>query len=176
MPGPIDQPPIETDRLLLRAFSPRDAPDVQRLAGRREVAETTLHIPHPYRDGMAENWIATHAQGRADGSAITFAVTRKDSGLLLGAVSLTGIEKHGGELGYWIARPYWGKGYCTEAASALIAYVSRGLGIERVRAEHLSSNPASGRVLQKLGMHHVASKRKPDRRGVMADIEVWETP
>ena len=55
-------PTLTTDRLVLRAFTLDDAPRVQALAGRMEIARTTLTIPHPYEDGMAEEWISTHAQ------------------------------------------------------------------------------------------------------------------
>ena len=150
---PPPQPELETARLRLRAFVATDAPAVQRLAGDRRVADTTLTIPHPYPDGAAEAWIATHAPAWAAGTQLTYAVTARADGALLGAVGLALEPEHASaELGYWIAVPEWGKGYATEAAAALCGHAFTTLGIHRIQARHLLRNPASGRVMQKLGM------------------------
>src|SRR6476620_2727177 len=68
------QPTLETPRLTLRPFVPEDGPTVERLAGAREVAETTLTIPHPYPPGGGAMWIATHASGWESGTTVTFAM------------------------------------------------------------------------------------------------------
>lgn len=146
-------PVLESARLLLRPFSAADAPEVQRLAGSRAIADTTLNIPHPYEDGMAEAWIARHPAAFDAGELATFAITLKAGGALLGAISLT-IERRfdRAELGYWIAEPYWGNGYCTEAAHRVVDYGFGELRLNRIHATHLARNPASGRVMQKIGM------------------------
>ncbi len=167
------QPVIETGRLLLRPFTAGDAGDVQKLAGRREVAETTSYIPHPYEDGMAEAWIASHAVAWADRTRISYAITVKDSGQLIGAVSLSQIDREKAELGYWIGLPYWGNGYCTEAAAELLKRAPLEFGISNIRAVHLSANPASGRVLQKLGLTYAGHEQVPDRNGAMSDVGVY---
>ena len=149
------QPTLTTERLILRPFEPEDAPDVQRLAGDRAVADTTERIPHPYEDGMAETWIATHPQGFRESKECTFAVVLKDGHQLIGAAGLTLTMVHArGELGYWIGREFWNRGYCTEAARAVIEYGFSVLGLHRIQAQHLARNPASGRVMLKLGMQH----------------------
>ncbi len=79
-------PSLSTARLVLRPFQPADAADVQRLANDREVAAGTLRLPHPYPDGLAEAWIATHEDDWRRGLAARFAVTR--DGVLLGAIGL----------------------------------------------------------------------------------------
>jgi [ribosomal protein S5]-alanine N-acetyltransferase len=79
------QPSLCTDRLLLRPFLVEDAPDVRGLAGDAAVADTALDIPHPFEDGMAEGWIATHAEGFQAGKLAVFAVTAAESGELCGA-------------------------------------------------------------------------------------------
>ncbi len=109
-------PSLQTDRLILRPFSPKDAPVVQRLAGDSAVADTTLNIPHPYEDGMAEGWIGTHQAVFEASDGVTFAITEGVSGELVGAISLrTTNHFNRAEMGYWIGKPYWGNGYCTEA-------------------------------------------------------------
>ena len=99
-----DRPPrLSTERLVLRPFDLSDARAVQRLAGAREVADTTLHIPHPYRIGMAEAWIGTHREAFAAGRSVTFAIVRKRPRALVGAIGLQLDLAHGrAELGYWI--------------------------------------------------------------------------
>ena len=148
-----EQPVLETERLLLRPFEIADAADVQRLAGAKEVAATTLHIPHPYEDGMAEQWIGTHREAFESRRQAVFAIVVRDSRELCGAIGLGIAQAHTrAELGYWVGVPYWNKGYCSEAAAAVIAYGFDVLKLHRIAASHFASNPASGRVMQKIGM------------------------
>jgi RimJ/RimL family protein N-acetyltransferase len=172
--GPADQvggpdlPTLRTARLVLRPFVLADAPVVQRLAGDENVASTTLNIPHPYEDGMAERWIEKQAPEWEARKSLALAVTTGDDGLV-GAVSLALTPAHRrAELGYWIGVPFWNRGYATEASSALIAYGFEELGLNRVLARHITRNPASGRVMRKLGM-------RPE--GVMREhIMKWDEP
>jgi [ribosomal protein S5]-alanine N-acetyltransferase len=147
-------PTLSTQRLILRPFTLEDAPTVQELAGAWEIAEMTASIPHPYEDGMAEAWIGTHQDAFQRGETINFAVTTRTGGVLVGAISLMGINssQHQAEAGYWIGKPYWNKGYCTEALQELIHYAFTKLDLNRVQARHMTRNPASGRVMQKAGM------------------------
>ena len=103
----IGIPSLETERLILHPFRLEDAAEVQHLAGDRSIADTTLNIPHPYMDGMAEEWISKHQPLFNDGKGVTFAITRKADGSLIGAISLMGmVRDHLAELGYWISQPY----------------------------------------------------------------------
>lgn len=145
------QPTLETERLILRPFALTDAKDVQRLAGAVEVAEHANSIPHPYEDGMAEKWIATHKSAYDAGSSAIFAITLKDTNELIGEISLRFIDDEA-ELGYWIGVGYWGRGYCTEAGQVVIAYALKVANLQRVRASHHIDNVASDRVMIKLGM------------------------
>lgn len=125
---------------------------MQRLAGARQIADTTLTVPHPYPDGAAEAWIATHRPAWEDRTGVTYAITVAD-GDLVGAIGLALNPAHAAaELGYWIAVPAWGRGFATEAAVALCDFGFGMLGVHRIQARHLMRNPASGRVMQKLGM------------------------
>jgi RimJ/RimL family protein N-acetyltransferase/uncharacterized protein YciI len=179
VPGPappgwsniLDEPPtLRTARLVLRPFTPADAPSVQRLAGAYEVADTTTNIPHPYADGMAEAWIESHAPAFARREMIALAITGDEG--LLGAVSLRLEVAHArAELGYWVGVPYWGRGIASEAAAALTAFGFDHLGLNRIFATHFSRNPASGRVMQKVGMVHEGLQRQHLRKaGRLEDL------
>jgi len=140
-------------RVLLRNFQLSDAAAVQKLAGNRAVADNRMSIPHPYEDGMAEQWISTLAPKISRGELASFAVTKLSSGELIGAISLRiDRESNRAALSYWIGEPYWGVGYCTEAASIIVKYGFDILQLNRIYATHLLRNSASGRVLQKIGM------------------------
>ncbi len=146
-------PELVTDRLILKAFQERDAPAIQDLAGAREVAEMTLNIPYPYTDGMAEIWMSTHQEEFESGMGIIFAITEASSNYLIGAVGLTSTKRFNrAELGYWIGKPFWGKGYATEAALELVRYGFEEMKLNKISASHMTRNPASGRVMEKLGM------------------------
>jgi RimJ/RimL family protein N-acetyltransferase len=92
------------------------------------------------------------ARERAAGREYTYAVTSSEDGRLVGAIGLrpTPIDRE--SLGYWIGRPYWGRGYATAAARAIIALAFGLLDIEALTASHLARNAASGRVMEKCGM------------------------
>ncbi|NLF32665.1 MAG: GNAT family N-acetyltransferase [Planctomycetes bacterium] len=173
---PTSLPTLTTPRLTLRPFAPADAADVSRLAGAREVAQTMLYMPHPYDEGMAERWIASLDGDWAAGRELNLAMTLAATGELIGSVGLSGMDNphQRAELGYWVGVPYWGRGYCTEAARGLIRYAFAELGLHRVFAHHFTRNPASGRVLAKAGMTHEGTLRKHALRwGVFEDREVW---
>ena len=161
-----DLPTLQTARLILRPFSLGDAGEVQRLAGDVAVADTTLHIPHPYEDGAAEEWIGTHGDEFAKGASLALAITCRSDGALVGAIGLMDIAAgHQAEMGYWVGKPYWSRGFCTEAARAVLRYAFTELGLIRVYAHHFTRNPASGRVMQKLGMKHEGSLRQHAKKG-----------
>jgi RimJ/RimL family protein N-acetyltransferase len=168
------QPILETERLLLRPFNLGDAKTVQELAGDRLIASTTLNIPHPYENGIAESWISRHEEIFNQGKGVTYAVTLRDNGQLIGAISLMSlVEGHQAELGYWIGVPYWNNGYCTEAGQALIRYAFEEKRLHRVHACYLKRNPASGRVLEKLGMSNEGTRKHHVLKwGVYEDLEL----
>jgi RimJ/RimL family protein N-acetyltransferase len=157
-------PVLTTARLILRPFARADAPEVQRLAGAFAIADTTLLIPHPYEDGMAETWIDSHGPSLARGESVTLAITLGGRELM-GAIGVRVDARHAhAELGYWLGTPYWGRGYATEAAEALLQYGFGTLGLHRIFAHHFVRNPASGRVLQKIGMQREGRLREHVRR------------
>ncbi len=133
---------------------------MQGLAGAREIADTTLTIPHPYLDGMAETWIATHEDAWKQQDRATFAITSLEEGVV-GAIGLhLRLAHQRAEMGYWVGLPFWNRGYATEAARAIIAFGFEALGLNRIHASHLARNPASGRVMMKAGMRFEGTLRQ----------------
>ncbi|MBI4671465.1 MAG: GNAT family N-acetyltransferase [Chloroflexi bacterium] len=156
-----ERPTLTTARFILRPFVLADAARVQQLAGVREVGEMTGHIPYPYPDGAAEEWIAAQEMEWQHGEAVTFAITQCDTRELIGAIGLTIYrENRRAELGYWLGVPYWNQGYMTEAARAVIRFGFENLNLNRVYASHFVRNPASGRVMQKCGMRYEGTLRQ----------------
>ncbi|MEM6990179.1 MAG: GNAT family N-acetyltransferase [Myxococcota bacterium] len=167
------RPTLYTARLVLRPFALSDADEVQRLAGDERIAATTLNVPHPYEDGMAEAWISTHQSRFDDGTLRNFAVTLAASGELVGAIGLAiDPETRIAELGYWVGVPHWGNGYCTEAARAVVRH-GWSIGLQRIHAHYMATNVASGRVMEKVGMTREGTLRQHVvKHGVRHDM-VW---
>lgn len=150
---------LHTDRLILRPYAPTDVADLVRLAGAREVAATTLRIPHPYTEQDARDFITAYA--RNSSPETRFAITRKSDGQLCGGIGLRVDEaQHHAELGYWLGVPYWGQGYATESARVVLNYGFDTLGLHRIYASYVTHNVASGRVLHKIGMRHEGRMRE----------------
>jgi RimJ/RimL family protein N-acetyltransferase len=141
-------PVLATERLILRALRLSDAAVVAALADDRRIAENTARIPHPYTLANAESFIA--AVTRPDSRENAFAVTLAD-GDLLGMCGVSSQEAEAPELGYWFGAPYWGQGYATEAARAVIDYAFSDVGHEVLHSGAHVTNPASRRVLEKCG-------------------------
>ncbi len=168
-------PTLRTKRLVLDVFTPADAPTVQLLAGDKDVAVTTLLIPHPYPDGAAEAWIATHQRDFDNGKSIVFAIRLRANHALIGCISLSLEPEHlRAEMGYWIGKLYWNQGYCTEAARAVIQFAFYDLGLKRICAHYFASNPASRRIMQKVGMQREGCLRQHVQKWQQwQDVEIY---
>ena len=126
----------------------------------REIADTTLNIPHPYPHGAAAEWILAHAPAWNARTSATFAIVENATARLVGAVSLMINSEHRrAELGYWIALPSWNRGFATEASKRLIDFGFESLGLHRIESRHFLRNPGSGRVMQKIGMQREGIER-----------------
>lgn len=154
-----EQLEIRTARLQLRPFRPADADAFAALAGAFEVADTMISIPHPLPPGFAAAWVGHPRPAR-------FAVCESGTGLLVGSAELRDIDpEHAqAELSFWVGRPYWGRGYAAEAGAALLRHGFGPLGLNRIYAFHMARNPASGRVLARLGMRQEGVLRQRVRR------------
>jgi len=143
---------LHSERLLLRPPETADATSIVPLAGDYDVAKNLSTMPHPYCEADARNWIArVSGEDRATGKNFVFAITQKPDGNFMGACGLHLRDNGLFEFGYWLGKPYWGQGYATEAAMRLVTFAFKELKAERVWAGWFHDNPASGRVLEKLG-------------------------
>src|SRR5262245_11513121 len=178
-------PVLETERLILRAPRFDDAKAIAALVNDRRIAENTARIPHPYTLADAEAFLTGAARSESE---TAFAITlARDPAMLIG---MCGLEWHAGEepeIGYWLGLPYWGRGYATEAARAVIDHAFEDLRLDLLTAGARVSNPASRRVLEKCGfqwtgvvltrIRAIASAAPIDRfrldRGLWASLKAW---
>jgi RimJ/RimL family protein N-acetyltransferase len=176
-------PVLETERLILRAPRLADAEAIAALANDRRIAENTLRIPHPYALSDAESFIdsANAAEGE-----IVFLITTHDA-RVLGGCGVGKLDGEQPEIGYWLGVPFWGKGYATEAARAVIDHAFGDLGYDALVGGARVSNPASRRVLEKcafqwtgVGLYRIralASSAPVDRfrldRRLWASLKNW---
>ena len=140
--------------VVLRPLEFADAKRVAELCGDWEVARMTALIPHPYPLESAASFITACHEPDPNGPACTSADA-------------------GESLGYWIGRPYWGNGYATAAARAIIALTFSQSDIEVLTAIHLVENPASGRVMAKCGMSELRREMRSHRDGAPMEFRVW---
>jgi RimJ/RimL family protein N-acetyltransferase len=174
-------PVLATARLVLRAPRRSDVKAIAALANDRRVAANTARIPHPYAVEDAEQFIA--AVNKRDGEAC-FAVTL--DGAPIGVCSID-LREDGPELGYWLGVPYWGRGFATEAARALIDHAFGDLDHDTLISGARVNSPASRRVLEKCGfqwtsvrlsrIRAINSAAPIDRfrldRGLWASLKSW---
>jgi RimJ/RimL family protein N-acetyltransferase len=167
--------PLQTERLTLRPYTVTDIPALVPLIGAREVAATTLRIPHPYSESDARVFVAATQQDLSSGNEIRLAIVVRETDSLCGGVALRIEADHRrAELGYWIGVPYWGKGYATEAAKTMVKYGFETLGLHRIFAGHVTGNSASATVLKKVGMCHEGCLRGHNLKwGEFLDIELY---
>lgn len=168
-------PKLKSERLTLRPFTLDDAKAVQKLAGDKKIAETTLDMPHPYPDGAAEEWISTHQKQFERNKEIIWAITKNDTGELVGAIGFKlRPEFNKAEFGFWIGVPYWNKGYASEALSSIIKYGFEELDLNKIYAHHFHTNPASGKVMLKNGLKEEGYLREDIiKNGEYIDVKIY---
>lgn len=137
-----------TERLLLRPGWPEDAPAVYKAINDQDIVRNLASAPWPYKREDAEQYLATARPVLNPG----FLIFRRTVGApdLVGSIGFGDMGDGQLELGYWISREHWGQGYATEAGRAVLD-IATILGHRELQAEHFVDNPASGRVLRKLG-------------------------
>jgi len=137
-----------SDRLFLRPAWIEDAPAIAAGIGEEAIVRNLARAPWPY---TIENAVAFLSAPMTDDMPRFLLTLPQESGApVIGMCGIHSDEEGVPELGYWIARKWWGRGFATEAARAVVD-VARSHGIERLRAGHFVDNPASGKVLRKAG-------------------------
>lgn len=139
---------MRSQRLTYRQLEAADASRVTTLVGEWDIARMTSRIPHPYSLIDADLWIASLEHDE-------FVRGIELDGELIGAVGYIEDGKGEAEIGYWIGKPWWGNGFATEAARTLIGHCFTAAGFRRLTCGHFVDNPASARVIAKLGFRRV---------------------
>lgn len=133
----------------IEPIAPQHADAVQKLASHPDVLATT-NLPEPYPDDGAITWIEVVQERRAAGGEYPFAILTEDD-TLVGVTGLRDVMNDRAEVGFWIGKPYWNRGYATAGTRRLLAFAFEELGLEKVFARPLKRNAPSRRVLDKLG-------------------------
>lgn len=141
---------LNTELLVLRQPVITDAERMSTLLTDKDIVRMTGIIPYPFVTLAAEFWIMQHAASRRLGNSYGYAIT-ENGGEIMGVMDLFGNSDGDKEVGYWTGRPYWGNGYISEAAQAIIDEGFRIFDVDYIDAGYFYDNSASVRVLEKLG-------------------------
>jgi ribosomal-protein-alanine N-acetyltransferase len=166
---------LRTPRLLLRPLGREHLEAMLPLISAREVAATTLRIPHPYTREDAEQYFKAMEAEIDKDKMLRLSIFVASSDEYCGSVGLHIERDHErAEMGYWIGVPYWGRGYASEAARAVVDYGFRELGLNRIYATVFEGNTASRRVAEKAGMRYEGRMRQHvNKWGSFRDVEVY---
>ncbi|MGG1924635.1 MULTISPECIES: GNAT family N-acetyltransferase [Chryseobacterium] len=148
-------PVLQTERLILSQLEEKDIPFIVELLQHRIFSDLTSNIPYPYVENDARSWVKMSKEAFENNTGYTFAIRNKED-QIIGAIGLHDRDDDKAELGYWIGIPYWNKGYVTEAAKAIIDFGFNELKLNKIFATHFPHNPASGRIMEKVGMEQEA--------------------
>ena len=152
---------LTTDRLALRPTTPADAQRAFEIQSDWDVTRMLRMAQFPPDPDDMTGWFGEHRQEWIAGTAFRFAIERR--GRMIGLVDLDEIDGEEGELGYWLEKPSWGQGYAFEAAQAVVSFAFEQVGLARLKTGHAADNPASGKVLLKLGFRPEKAMRKASR-------------
>lgn len=153
----LDRTCLETERLVLRPPAESDIARMVALANNLAVADKLLRLPHPYDEADARAWLDSLAT--LPPGAVQFAIGCKaENGAFIGGCGYDALLTGMPDLGYWLGEPYWGRGYASEAAAAVVAYAFGVAGLAAMTSGYRPDNPASGRVLEKIGFEPYGRK------------------
>lgn len=148
---------FRSERFIMRPPCVGDARQIACCVNDVEMARNLARLPHPYVPADALNWVAYADKARAQGSEYAFVITHVEAGVI-GSVGFNRTAGKAWEIGYWVDKAVQGRGVATEAASALLAWGRTEFGVTEFVAGHFQDNPASGRVLEKLGFARIGEK------------------
>jgi [ribosomal protein S5]-alanine N-acetyltransferase len=151
---------LETERLYLQPFIKEDAFRLKELANNKELA-TILGLPHPYKLEFAQDWIAAQPELIRKGMEYPLTIVSKQLKEIVGTITIR-IDKNNnrGELGYWVGKDYWGKGFASEAVKRMIAFGFIELNLNKIWASVISRNTPSIRLLEKAGLQKEGTLRQ----------------
>ena len=159
----------------LSALMPEDKPALVEYLNEREIYEQTLRIPFPYTEADADDFLGREVEATAEhGHPIHFAI-REASGNLIGVCGFEGIiHGHRAEIGYWLAKPYWGCGIMTDVVRAACEFAFANWKLVRITAHVFLFNEASARVLEKNGFALEGVLRKHHQKdGKFVDAKLF---
>ncbi|MEY8758430.1 GNAT family N-acetyltransferase [Chryseobacterium tongliaoense] len=166
-------PVIETERLILSELKEEDIPYVVEYLQEKVFSELTSNIPYPYSEEDAKYWLTISKEAFETDKGYTFAIRDKEK-KIMGAIGIHDRGDDKAELGYWLAVPFWNRGYVTEAAKAIIDFGFEKSGYNKIFATHFFHNPSSGKVMEKIGMEREAIlKQHLKKDGKYFDIPLY---
>jgi [ribosomal protein S5]-alanine N-acetyltransferase len=173
IPDPLPSPELEAGPLRMRLLEHEDEPRVQEQAGDIGIASTTLSFPHPYPPGAGKAFIESKLDAFAKGELMVLALVL--DGEFVGTVNLIFNRRDdSAELGYWIGKPYWGRGFASLAARRMLDFGFAELGLNRIYAQVMARNPSSARVLEKAGLRYEGLLRGSIKKwGVYEDVLMY---
>ena len=162
-----------TDRLILSEFAKVPAEIWLDLIKDKEVAQSTLSLPHPCKLKDAKLWKVKQMASIKNGSILRWSIVHKESHAILGSAKLSlNLRFNSAEIGYWIGKKYWNNGYAGEAARKILNYGFQELKLNRIEAYAMVENKASSKILLRLGMRKEGLHRQLIKRwGSYVDVE-----
>jgi RimJ/RimL family protein N-acetyltransferase len=154
---------VVTDQVSVTDFRPSDKSSLIQHLSDKDIYDRTLRIPYPFTESDANEWLALVAKAtREQGQSVQWAIRNRD-GMLTGVVSFDGLQvgkTHRGEIGYWLAKPFWGQGTMTAVVQRACQHAFEALGLMKITAHVFAHNLASCRVLEKCGFQQEGFLRK----------------
>ena len=155
----MDKIILHGEALYMRPLEFHDSADIPELVVAPEIAANTF-VPQPYPPEAAREFVRQGRERWQNEEAYVFAIVDKSSEQFAGCMGIHPLPEHcRAEVGYWIGKPYWGRGLATSALRLLIRFGFEELKLNRIEAGHFDYNPASGRVMQKANMRFEGVRR-----------------
>ena len=167
-------PILFTERLVLSLPTNLDLEDVIfQMNSTSEISENTLTLPYPYQKQHADFWFQMAEYSFKKREAFIFGIREKENQKLIGGVGLhLDVPNHKAEVGYWLGKSFWSKGYASEALQEVLKFGFEELHLNKIYASHFIHNPASGRVLEKNGFAFEATlKQEIFKNGEYLDLK-----